>query len=286
MSELQTAAVNTSTSQDTREAWSAIAPGYDHYVTPSHLWLGAEALRRAGLRAGMRFLDVAAGSGALSMPAARLGANVLATDHSPAMLEILQARARREGLAIETRVMDGQALGLEDNTFDVAGSQFGVMLFPDMPRGIREMARVIRPGGRVLLNAFGDPRHIEFLAFLVRALQVVRPDFQGLPMDPPPLPLQLHDPQRVRREFANAALRDITVETVTETLEFPDGGALWDWLVNSNPIVEAVLGDQLSLSSDERRRVREKVEDLVSERAGANGPAKLTNPVHIAIGVK
>jgi ubiquinone/menaquinone biosynthesis C-methylase UbiE len=66
------------------------------------------------------------------------------------MLELLKERARKEGLKVETRVMDGQALGLDDNSFDMAGSQFGVMLFPDMPKGIREMARVVRPGGRCL----------------------------------------------------------------------------------------------------------------------------------------
>ena len=139
--------MTTQVPEQTRAAWDQIAAGYDAFVTPTHLWLGNEGLRRAGLRPGMRFLDVAAGSGALSLPAARLGARVLATDLSPAMLERLKARARQEGLDIETRVMDGQALELEDNTFDLAGSQFGVMLFPDMPRGLREMVRVTKPGG-------------------------------------------------------------------------------------------------------------------------------------------
>ena len=58
---------------------------------------GERGPRHAGLRAGMRFLDVAAGSGALSIPAARLGARVLATDQSPVMLELLEERARAEG---------------------------------------------------------------------------------------------------------------------------------------------------------------------------------------------
>ena len=66
-----------------RAAWDDIATGYDRTNTPSQMWLGNEGLRRAGLRPGMRFLDVAAGSGALSIPAARLGAHVLATDLSP-----------------------------------------------------------------------------------------------------------------------------------------------------------------------------------------------------------
>ena len=126
--------------EPTRAAWDEIATGYDEFVTPAHMTLGEHALRRAGLRPGMRFLDVAAGSGALSLPAARLGAKVLSTDMSPRMLERLEARAREERLDLKTRVMDGHALELEDDSFDLSGSQFGVMLFPDMPRGVAELA--------------------------------------------------------------------------------------------------------------------------------------------------
>lgn len=265
--------------------WDKIAPGYDAFVTPSHLWLGNEALRHAGLRADMRFLDVAAGSGALSIPAARLGAQVLATDQSPVMLEHLEARARKEGLSIETRVMDGHALELEDNTFDVAGSQFGVMLFPDMPKGIREMARVVKPGGRVLMSVYGDPHQIEFFGFFVGAIQSVRPDFTGPPMDPLPLPFQLQDPQRLRQELADAGLKDIKVETITEELEFQSGIQLWDWLVNSNPIAEMVLGS-LNLTDDERGVVQRTLEQMILERSGGSGPAVLTNPIHIGVGTK
>ena len=237
--------------EDTRVAWDTIAPGYDRTNTPTQMWLGNEGLRRVGLRSGMRFLDVAAGSGALSIPAARLGARVLATDQSPRMLQLLEARAANEGLGIETRVMDGHALELDDNSFDIAGSQFGVMLFPDMPKGIREMARVVKGGGRVLMSAYGDPHEIDFLGFFVAAIQSVRPEFTGPPMDPVPLPFQLQNPQRLRTELASAGLSDITVETITETTSFQTGKELWEWLISSNPIVEAVLG-HLNLSFDER----------------------------------
>ena len=67
--------------------------------------------------------------------------------------------------------MDGHALKLDDNSFDIAGSQFGVMLFPDMPKGVGEMARAVVSGGRVLMTAYGDPHKIDFLAFFVRAVQ-------------------------------------------------------------------------------------------------------------------
>jgi SAM-dependent methyltransferase len=271
--------------EQTRAAWDKIAAGYDEFVTPTHMWLGNEALDRAGLRPGMRFLDVAAGSGALSIPAARIGARVLATDQSPVMLERLRARAAAEGLDLETRIMDGHALELADDSFELAGSQFGVMLFPDMPKGIAEMARAVRPGGRVLMNVYGDPHRIEFFGFFVRGIRAVRPDFEGPPMDPPPLPFQLRDPERLRRELAAVGLKDVRVATVTEKLEFRSGKHLWDWLTNSNPIAELVLGE-LDLTRDERGAIKDALEPMVRERAGGDGRAVLTNPIHIGIGTK
>lgn len=271
--------------REARTAWDQIATGYDTSVTPTHMWLGNEGLRRAELRPGMQFLDVAAGSGALSIPAARLGARVLATDLSRVMLGLLSERARKEGLEIETRIMDGHALELGDNTFDIVGSQFGVMLFPDMPKGIREMVRVIKPGGRVLMTVYGDPHKIEFFSFFVRAIQSVRPEFNGPAMDPPPLPFQLQDPERLRKELASVALRDIKLETITETLEFRTGKELWDWLVSSNPIAESVLGS-LNLTNDERAVIKQALEKMVRERAGGSGSARLTNPVNIGTGTK
>ena len=272
--------------QDTRAAWDKIAPGYDRTNTPTQMWLGNEGLRRAELRAGMWFLDVAAGSGSLSIPAARIGAHVLATDLSSVMLDLLEARARKEGLNIETRVMDGHALELDDNSFDMAGSQFGVMLFPDMPKAIREMARVVKPGGCVLIHAYGDPHQIEFLGFLIGAVQSVRPDFNGPPMDPPPLEFQLADPQRLRKELSAAGLKDVKVETITETTEHKTGKDLWEWLVWSNPIVEMVLSEMLGLTNDERDMVKQTLDKMVRDRAGVRSAAKLSNPVNIGVGTK
>jgi SAM-dependent methyltransferase len=278
--------MTTQEQEQTRAAWDKIAPGYDKTRRAyAYTWVGNEGLHRAGLRPGMRFLDVAAGSGALSIPAARLGAQVLATDLSPVMLDLLKKRARDEGLTIETRVMDGHALELDDNSFDMAGSQFGVMLFPDAPKGISEMARVVKPGGRVLINVLGDIRKVEFFAFFVRGIQSIRPDFTGPPMDPPPLPFQLQDPERLRNELTKVMLKDVTIEPFTEILEFATGKELWTWLIWSNPVAEMVLGE-LNLSGGEREAIQQALERMIRERAGGSGSAVLTVPINIGIGTK
>ncbi len=275
--------MNTQELDQARAAWDEIAAGYDRTNTPTQMWVANEGLRRAGVRPGMRFLDVAAGSGALSLPAARLGAQVLATDLSPAMLERLERRAADEGLSVRTRAMDGHALELDDDAFDVAGSQFGVMLFPDMPRGVHELARVVKPGGRVLVHAYGDPHEIEFLGCFVTAIQAVVPAFDGPPMDPLPLPFQLHDPERLRRELASAGLTDVDVTTISEPTAFRSGAHFWDWIVHSNPIVGAIL-DELDLTEDQTAAVRHALDGLIGDRADASGAAVLTAPVHVGIG--
>ena len=117
----------------------------------------------------MRFLDVAAGSGALSIPAARLGAPVLAIDLSPAMLDLLdRAPATRTEHRDAGHGRPRARLEDEASTCRVAVRR---MLFPDMPKGIGEMASVVRPGGRVLVTVYGNPHGIEFLGFFVAAVQ-------------------------------------------------------------------------------------------------------------------
>jgi ubiquinone/menaquinone biosynthesis C-methylase UbiE len=246
--------------------------------------LGEGALQRAGLRPDERVLDVAAGSGAVSIPAARLGAQVLATDISPVMVERLEHRARDEGLtSLEARVMDGHALDLEDDSFDVTVSQFGVMLFPDLSRGLREMTRVTRPGGQVVLVSMGLPPDVEFLQFFLGAIRSVVPDFEGLPSDPPPLPFQVSDPEQLREELAAAGLTDISVETANHRLEFESGSQLWEWVTASNPIGAELVAD---LTEGQTAAAQEALDDRLRERADGDGPAVLNNTVNIGIGTK
>lgn len=270
--------------EQTREAWDKLAAGFDEFTTPLAITIGEDALRRVGLRPGMRFLDVAAGSGALSIPAARLGAQVLATDVAPTMIELLNARAREEGLSnVEARVMDGQALELEDDTFDVSGSQNGVSLFPDLKRGLRELVRVTKPGGHVLIVAFGLPQKAEFLTFFIGAMRAAVPGFTGPPMDPPPLPFQVADPQKLHQELADAGLTDVRVETTTWQMQFQSARHFWDMVTSSNPIGAMLVAD---LTEEQRAEVRQVLDGMLRERSGGGPDAVLNTEVNIGIGKK
>jgi ubiquinone/menaquinone biosynthesis C-methylase UbiE len=267
-----------------REAWDAIADGYDRYVAPQEVGLASEALRLVGLEPGQRFLDVAGGAGGLSLPAARLGAQVLATDWSPGMIERFEARVREEGLSNAAgRVMDCHALELPDDHFDVTGSQFGVMLVPEQPRALREMVRVTRPGGRVLVIAYGSPAELEFLQIFIGALTAVAPGFPGLPDDPPPLEFQVSDPDVLRRRLTEAGLKDVRVERMAERPAFASGQEMWDWVLYGNPIPGMLVAD---LTESQQARLRQVLDGMLRERTGANLQAVLTNAVNIGIGTK
>jgi hypothetical protein len=157
------------------------------------------------------------------------------------------------------------------------------MLVPDQTRALREMVRVTKPGGRVLLIAYGRPAELEFLQLFVGALKAVHPEFPGLPDDPPPLEFQVSDPAVLRRRLSDAGLKDVRVERTAERPTFSSGQEMWDWVLYGNPIPGAIAGD---LGEEQLARLRQVLDGMLRERAGRDGRATLTNRVNIGIGVK
>ena len=127
-------------------AWSS----GDYAIVGTTLQIVGETLCEAlDLRAGQKVLDVAAGNGNVTLAAARRWCEVVSTDYVPALLERGRGRAAAEGLAIEFRQADAEALPFVDASFDVVVSTFGVMFTPDQDKAAAELLRVCRPGGKV-----------------------------------------------------------------------------------------------------------------------------------------
>jgi demethylmenaquinone methyltransferase / 2-methoxy-6-polyprenyl-1,4-benzoquinol methylase len=118
-----------------------------------HRWR-ERAADLAGVGPGSTALDVATGTGDLAIELARRGAEVTGSDFAPAMLEL--AKRKAPGLTFE----EGDALSLAhpDDSFDAATVGFGARNFADLDRGLREMARVTRPGGRVVVLEITTPQ--------------------------------------------------------------------------------------------------------------------------------
>jgi ubiquinone/menaquinone biosynthesis C-methylase UbiE len=122
----------------------------DYAVIGTTLQLVGESLCEAlDVQAGWKVLDVAAGNGNVSLAAARRGCDVIASDYVESLLEGTTRRATAEGLRIETRVADAEALPFDDGSFDAVVSTFGVMFTPNPARSGAELVRVCRRGGRI-----------------------------------------------------------------------------------------------------------------------------------------
>ncbi len=108
-------------------------------------------VNRLGLKPGMKVLDVACGTGNLSLPAARLGATVTGVDIAPNLIEQARANAVAEGLDARFDEGDAEALPYEDASFDVVMTMYGAMFAPRPDLVAAELKRVTRPGGLIAM---------------------------------------------------------------------------------------------------------------------------------------
>lgn len=179
--------------------------------------------RVESVRWGTRILDIAAGDGALSLPAALRGASVLAVDHAPGMVNLL-TKQLAPFPSSEARLMDGQSLALKDESFDVTFSLFGASIFPDWRRGLAEQARVTRSGGKACVATWRTPPGGGPFMVMMQALRSTFPDLR-----PPAAPegfLVLSDPDRLAREMTEANLSAVEVEEIETVWEGPSGDGL------------------------------------------------------------
>ena len=143
-----------------------IAPRYDFVNRVLSLGMDQgwrkKTVRALQLGERARVLDVATGTGDLAIAIAKKhpGASVVGLDPSPRMLEIARAKMQKRGLADRVSLVEGDAQDLPFRSCELDGATiaFGIRNVPDRPRALRELARVVRPGGRVCVLELGEPR--------------------------------------------------------------------------------------------------------------------------------
>jgi ubiquinone/menaquinone biosynthesis C-methylase UbiE len=241
--------------------WDTAALHYEKTAHPFTARYAEAALARVSLTSDSRVLDVAAGTGALALAAARTAAQVVATDFSPGMV----ARISAAGLPnVNARVMDGQALDLADGGFDAVFSIFGVIMFPDWRKGLAEMARVTRPGGYGVVATWQDRGAATFL-LLGQVRRKLFPERGGMTM--PEAVTALNNPQDFARELVVAGYRDPKIEYVTHDYEL-DVAAL------ANP--DSLFGmspDWTSLNDAEKAAVVAEVRQMAGNRSVVSVPS-------------
>lgn len=152
-------------SEKVRSMFADIASDYDRINTVlsfgvHHAWR-AKAIKESKVQKGEHVLDCATGTGDLAIEfkkAVGKDGYVLGTDFCAPMIEPAPEKARKKGLEVDFEVADAMDLPYEDDRFDVASISFGIRNVDEPVTALREMARVVKPGGRVVVLEFGQPK--------------------------------------------------------------------------------------------------------------------------------
>jgi ubiquinone/menaquinone biosynthesis C-methylase UbiE len=241
----------------------------------------AEATQRmleaAELKPGDHVLDIAAGTGDQSILAARIvgpGGSILATDISANMLGIAEQVVQQEGLTnITTRVMDAEQLDLQDNTFDAVICRLGLMLIPNLQPALREIRRVLKPGGKLAALVWSAPENnplfslpLAILSKYAREASSHRPD-----------PFALSDPTVFERELTEAGFDEV----ITHALPFQSHYASLDAFLQSTAS-RLTAGVMEQLRKPEQQQLLGEVKQALSQFEGSHG---LVAPAEMLLGV-
>jgi SAM-dependent methyltransferase len=182
---------------------------------------------------GAHVLDVATGTGHVAVEAARRvgpGGSVLATDFLPAWEPFVCATASAAGVGnVLFASMPAEALALPDASFDVAYCQFGLMFVPEPQRALREMRRVLRPGGRIGIAVWSVPEKVGL--FLIP--RIVAPALPPTTGEAPPSPMSMGAPGLIEDLVAEAGFRDVVRHALTISHDVADPELVWQqWREN------------------------------------------------------
>jgi SAM-dependent methyltransferase len=250
--------------------WSA---GPYQGVTETIADLQAEVIDRLKPRPGVRFLDLACGTGAAAELAAGAGAEVVGIDIAPALIEQAKERAQERDLEIDYRVGDAEALELEDGTFDLVSSTCGVMFAPDHGAVARELARVTKPGGRVALACWTPDSGLAQLFGVMGRFQPPPPAGVGSPFE-------WGREEHVRDLLADAF--ELEFEELDSPLELESGEAVWELFVRDYGPTKVLYE---SLDEEKREELHQSFVEL-HERSRANGGLRFSRTYLLTVGTR
>ena len=260
--------------QTTRAQWESAAEAWDRWGPLLARWLGpaTEAmLDMAGVRAGSRVLDVAAGAGEQTLAAARRAGpsgHVLATDISPTILTYAANAARTAGLGnVATRELDGERHEmLPEGTFDAAISRVGLIYFPDQQRALRGIRHALRDGGRFAAAVYSTPDRNTFFSIPVSIIR--RRAHLAPPLPGQPGPFSLGADGVLARTLEQAGFRDVEVRRVDSPVRLPTAAECVRFERESFGALHQMMA---GLTEAERADTWKEIEEALAKFEGVGG---------------
>ncbi|MBC7884480.1 MAG: class I SAM-dependent methyltransferase, partial [Saprospiraceae bacterium] len=271
----------------THDQWQAAAEAWYRWSPTLNQWLGRatdELLDMAGISGGHRVLDIAAGAGEQSITTAKkVGPTgyVLATDISSNILEYAKQTAATAGVNnIETKLMDGENLTLEDETFDAVISRVGLIYFPDQQKALKEMLRVLKPGGKVAAIVYSTPEKNKFFSVpvsIIRNRAKLPPPLPGQPG-----PFSLGAEGVIEKAFSQAGFKNVNSKLVDSPLLLSSAKECVRFEKESFGALHQMMS---SLTDSEKESVWDEIESELKKfesGKGFEGPCEMV----VAVGEK
>jgi len=259
--------------ETTRKQWQEAAEAWDRWGEVIDRWLAPATevmLDMAGIRNGSRVLDVAAGAGGQSLAAARRagdGGSVLATDISPNLLDFAARRAREAGLSnVDTAVLDGEQLDVEEGSFDAVISRVGFIYFPDQQAALRGMWRALQPGGKLagIVYSTADAN-----AFFSIPVSIIRRRAELPPPAPgQPGPFSFGAPGVIEAAYERAGFTDIEARRMAAPLRLSSAAECVRFQQESFGALHQMLA---GLSDEGRAEAWREIEMELGRFEGPNG---------------
>jgi len=229
-----------------KETWNKFSPGWKkwdglamEFIKP----MGDEIIKYLNPTDGETILDVAAGTGEPGLTIAAMIPNgkVLITDLAEGMLEVARENTMRRGaMNVEILACDAGDMPFEDNTFNGVSCRFGFMFFPDMLLAATEMARLLKPGGRVATTVWGASVK-NLWATACMSIINKNMDIPAPPLDAPGL-FRCAQSGIVMDLFKEAGLNNVTEAEVTTKLVCDTIETYWGFITEVVAPVSAALG--------------------------------------------
>lgn len=266
--------------QAVKEEWERAAQGWHRWIPAINEWLNLATetmLDQANVRNGSRVIDIAAGDGGQSVAAAeRVGSSgrVLATDIAPEFVKLANGVASRLELTqLEAEVMDAEDLTLADNQFDAAISRLGLMYLPNLQKGLSEIMRVLRPGGRVSAVVFTTAEKAPHFSIPAKVIR----EKLGLPSPEPgqPGPFSLGAAGALAGNFKTAGYQDVREETIEAPLRFASAKECVQWRREASGSMQQMLR---SLDDEAKEGIWQEVEEAMGQfetQEGFESPCEL-----------
>ena len=205
------------------EPWQLVADGYVEVTQAELAPYSADAIELVAPAADAHVLDVACGPGTLALQVAPRVARVTAIDFAARMVEHLQGALDSGGVAnVEAHLMDGQDLSFDDASFDAAFSMFGLMFFPDRGKGLAELHRVVKPGGRVAIATWCPIDESPAIAVLMKALRAAVPELPEADSI-----AGLNSAEQLNAELSAAGFSGIDVHTIGHDMRYESAAEAW-----------------------------------------------------------